>query len=112
MSTDSQTSNNYYAILKQAFDESQYLHSAGSGDVQSLQIVVDTVDHMWDVEELQPKTLVIAGAIAASAMISVQDALQFAAMIVDGDTFCENCLNVAVEDETLCDACLYDVMNS
>jgi len=95
-----------YHVLKDAFDLSHYLHSVGGGDVQAMNDLLDSIDNAYDLDEHDARTLVVAGAIAMSAMISVSDAIEFAERI--DEPVCEVCGCVALEDSDLCDACLYD----
>lgn len=73
---------NVYSILKDAFECSNYMHSAGSGDEQRISNLLAELEGMDEDESLS----LLQGGIAAVAMISVWDARDFAEQLLRDDS--------------------------
>lgn len=72
----------YGDILNDAFEASNYLHSCGTGNEQSLEKIVKELLNWEIVENEDDMVLVVAGAIAGMAMISLHEAADFAEQVV------------------------------
>jgi len=81
----------HYHILKDAFEQSAFLHSVGSGNEQALDILLESISYVDDEDWDQRKIDIVAGAIAAMALIGYNEAVPYAEQIIEGSQACEFC---------------------
>lgn len=83
--------------LAEAFRQSSYLHSCGSGDYQSMDLLLAAVPHSVAPDEF------LAGGIMAMAMIGYGEALSYASAIVEyePEVMCDWCGQPGTGDEPL-----------
>jgi len=72
-------------ILEEAHRSSMWLSSAGSGDVQRIEFLLKEIEQQTQWDDEFPGLQVLTGAIASQAMISWEEAEEFAQRILDGD---------------------------
>ena len=103
-----------YRILDEAFRESMYMHSAGSGDVQGIEYLIAQLGNTFDEPDEDQKQYAIAGAICKSAMIDFESAMEFARRIIEGEKTCFYCDDAEADageydGKSICTSCRADM---
>ncbi len=89
------TDDTIWTAMRQAFMESSYLHSVGSGDVQAIRYLIENLDP-WVPAEGQ--LLVLTGAVMAKAMCSWDAATAAANALLNPSILCAWC-DTGADDE-------------